>query len=140
MVTGRMEIGIRVADCIGCEGLTRGQNLDMSNQWAAVAAVNRSTLPGLSSDARSGPGRSSAVELAKVMGGGEGSPAVGLVVRVARAALSISTEGSTPKARAKCGAKERVAVPGPQPTSRRVVSWPPVAVWWVRMTRVRASG
>lgn len=49
-------------------------------------------------------------------------------------------EGSTPKARVKCGANERVALPGPQPTSSSAVSCPPVAVWCVRMVWIRASG
>ena len=52
-------------------------------------------------------------------------------------------EGSTPKASVKCGANERVALPGPQPTSSSVVSssvvgCPPVAVWCVRMVWIRA--
>src|SRR5271163_2487265 len=102
----------------------------MSNQCAAVAAVRRSTLPGGRVEASSAPGRSSAVDMAKWIGvaGTTSSSAVPVpVVKcLARAASIIATDGSTPKARVKCGANERVAVPGPQPTSRRVVSWQPV--------------
>jgi hypothetical protein len=110
---------------------------------AAVAAVRRSTLPGGRAEASSAPGRSSAVEMAKWIGvAGTTSSAVPVPVVecLARAASIIAMDGSTPKARVKCGANERVAVPGPQPTSSRVVSWPPVERWWVRIVSIRASG
>jgi hypothetical protein len=115
----------------------------MSTQCAAIAAVRRSTLPGGRAEASSAPGRSSAVEMVKWIGvAGTTSSAVLILVVdcLARAASIIATDGSTPKTRIKCNANKQVAVPSPQPTSRRVVSWPPVERWWVRIVSIRAAG
>jgi len=105
----------------------RGQKLDMSNQWAAVAAVMRSTLESGMGDESWGP-RSSAVETSKRIGWevDEAPPRD-------RAVLIIPSEGSMPMAWVKRGASSRMAVPGPQPTSRMVMSWPPLEVLWSMM-------
>ena len=102
----------------------RGQKRAMSNQCAAEAAVMRSTLESSTGGERCHP-RSSAVEMAKRMGSDvDEAPAR------TWAWLIMPSDGSRPMAWAKCGASARAAVPGPQPTSKRVLSWPPVEVWW----------
>lgn len=47
-----------------------------------------------------------------------------------RAVSIMPSEGSRPRTCLKCGARARAVVPGPQPTSRRVSSFPSVEVWW----------
>lgn len=95
----------------------------MSNQCAAVPAVMRSTLESWVGGETSVPNLPP-VDTSKWMG-----LDVDEVLRRGRAVLIMPSEESRPMACAKCGARLRVTVPGPQPTSRRVSRFPPVEVW-----------
>ena len=70
--------------------------------------------------------RDSAVETSKRMGS-----EVDVTPPRERAVLIMPSEGSRPMTLAKCEASARAALPGPQPMSRRVESWPPVEVCWL---------
>lgn len=131
-------MGVPFTDSPQSDSATRLEDLggarqkpDMSNQWAAVAAVMRSTLESGMGDESWEP-RSSATEISKRMGWevDEAPPRD-------RAVLIIPSEGSMPMAWVKRGASSRMAVPGPQPTSRMVISWPPVEMWWSMMVWYR---
>ena len=56
------------------------------------------------------------------------------------AAAIISALGSRPVAWVKWAARARVALPGPQPRSSRELREPPVWVWRVRISSMRALG
>ena len=93
----------------------------------------RSTLESSTGGERCDP-RSSAVEISKRMGSDvDEAPAR------ERAVLIMPSEGSMPIAWANCGAMARAAVPGPQPTSIMVLSWPPVEVWWLMIVLYRSG-
>ena len=109
----------------------RGQKRAISNQCAAVEAVMRSTLRSSIGGERCHP-RSSAVEISKRIGSD-----VDEAPTKERALLIMPSDGSRPIARVNCGASAWAAVPGPQPTSRRVLSLPPVEVWWSMMVLYR---
>src|SRR5690625_206617 len=85
------------------------QNAGMSNQWAAVAAVMRSTVPSGTGGERLDP-RSSAVEMSKRIGSVDEEPPRD------RAVVIIPSDGSNPMACVKRGARARTTFPGPHPT------------------------
>lgn len=57
----------------------------------------------------------------------------------ARAVVTIPSDGSRPITFVKYWASLKVAIPGPQPRSTTVSSFPPVEVWCERMLSYKAS-